>query len=462
MTALHGQTPDTLDTAAVYVHREPGPLRRAAPWILLIVIVAALIALGTLLGRDLVGRPPSLTIYKISNGWLYFLGFLVAAAAVLALTSLIGQRVGIRRTGRKVSYAAVLGVQLTHLFLLLVVLVAIYPLFYVVLAAFDPKNSLYAFPDFEAPTVIQKSGILPSFTGLNTENFAKLFDGVQIPAWELVLAGVAGAAIAVLIFTAIARQLRRTAQDGTTPTQSWASRILIASLVVLVVFVGPAQFTGAGTESKFLLSVRNTLLVSGLTGALAILLSTTAGYAMARLRFPGRFQMLLFFIFVQMFPVFLGLVAVYTLMFALGLLNSFTGLILAYSGGAIAFNTWIYKGYVESLPESLEEAAMVDGATRWGAFTRVVLPLSGSMLVFIFLNQFIGTYAEFILANVLLTGVEQWTVGVLLKNFTSGQFNTKWGIFAAAATLGSLPIVMLFYGFQRFFVGGTTAGGVKE
>ena len=459
MTAL---PQDTEDTSFVYVHREPGPLRRAAPWVLLGLIAAALIALIYYLGRDMAGRPASFTIYKVSGGWLYFLGFLVVASGVLALTSLIGQRVGIRRTGRKIKYSAVLGVQLTHLFLILVVLIAIYPLFYVVLAAFDPKNSLYAFPNFDAPTIIQRSGLLPSFSGLSTENFAKLFDGVQIPVWELALAVLAGAAIAVLIFTAAVRRIRHAEEGTTTPTQLWAGRVLVAALVILVVFIGPAQFTGAGTESKFVLSVRNTLLVSGLTGALAILLSTTAGYAMARLRFPGRFQTLLFFIFVQMFPVFLGLVAVYALMYGLGLLNSFTGLILAYSGGAIAFNTWIFKGYVESLPISLEEAAMVDGATRWGAFTRVVLPLSGSMLVFIFLNQFIGTYAEFILANVLLTGVEQWTIGVLLKNFTSGQFNTKWGIFAAAATLGSLPIVALFYGFQGYFVGGTTAGGVKE
>ena len=172
--------------------------------------------------------------------------------------------------------------------------------------------------------------------------------------------------------------------------------------------------------------------------------------------------MLLFFIFIQMFPVFLALVAVYALMVTLGLTNTFTGLILAYSGGAIAFNTWIFKGYVESLPESLEEAAMVDGATRWQTFLRVVLPLSGGILAFIFLNQFIGTYAEFILANVLLTGVEKWTVGVMLLSFTAGQFSTKWGIFAAAATLGALPIIALFYGFQRYFVGGTLAGGVKE
>ncbi len=158
--------PDTHDTSAVYVHREPGPLRRALPWLVLTVILAAFAALGYYLGKDMAGRPASFTIYKVAGGWLYFLGFLVLAAGVLALTSLFGQRLGIRRTGKKIRYSDVLGVQLTHLFLMLVVLIAVYPLFYVVLAAFDPKNSLYAFPNFNAPTALGKSGILPSFAGL--------------------------------------------------------------------------------------------------------------------------------------------------------------------------------------------------------------------------------------------------------------------------------------------------------
>jgi arabinogalactan oligomer / maltooligosaccharide transport system permease protein len=439
---------DSHDTSQVYVHHEPSALRKALPWIVLAVIALGLIYLG-------------FTIYTVNGGWKTFLLFLLAATGVLALTSLAGQQIGQRSTGRTISYWAVLGDQLTHLFLILVVLIAIYPLVYVVLAAFDPKNSLFAFPDFENPNIFYRSGILPKLSGLTFENFGKLFDGVTIPLWQTLLAVVVGAALAGLLMLNIAERSQG-ASASIDRFRTLAIRVLIGALIVLVVFMTPAQFQGQGNESKFLLSVRNTLLVSGITGLLAILLSTTAGYAMARLRFPGRFQTLLFFIFVQMFPVFLALVAIYTLLFNLGLVNSFTGLILAYSGGAIAFNTWIYKGYVESLPESLEEAAMVDGATRWTAFTRVVLPLSGSMLVFIFLNQFIGTYAEFILANVLLTGVEKWTVGVMLRSFTTGQFSTKWGIFAAAATLGALPIVLLFYGFQKFFTGGAVAGGVKE
>ncbi|MDR6217479.1 sugar ABC transporter permease [Deinococcus soli (ex Cha et al. 2016)] len=444
-----------------YVHREPSALRQALPWIIGVVVLAMLGWLGYALVDNLKDNQKSFSIFFVERGWVRFLLFLLAASGVLALTSLLGQRIGMARTGRRISYAAVLGDQLTHLFLILVVLIAIYPLFYVLIAAFDPRNSLFAFPDFGNPNIFYKTGLLPDLKQLNLENFAKLFEGVTIPAWQLLLAVIGGAALAATLISLIVSKVGRDT-DALANVRAWGLRVLVAALAVLVIFMGPAQFTGGSNESKFLLSVRNTLLVSGLTGVLAILLSTTAGYAMARLRFPGRFQMLLFFIFIQMFPVFLALVAVFKLLTDLGLGNTFAGLILAYSGGAIAFNTWIFKGYVESLPESLEEAAMVDGATRWQTFTRVVLPLSRGMLVFIFLNQFIGTYAEFILASILMTGVEHWTVGVMLRSFTSGQFSTKWGVFAAAATLGALPIVALFYGFQNFFVGGAVAGGVKE
>ncbi|MBZ9712899.1 sugar ABC transporter permease [Deinococcus multiflagellatus] len=444
-----------------YVHREPGPLRRALPWLVLAAILLGLGYLGSILVESLQDKQKSFSIYFVERGWVRFLLFLLAATGLLAFTSFLGQRLGMARTGRRISYWAVLGTQLTHLFLMLVVLVAIYPLVYVLIAAFDPRNSLFAFPDFENPNILYRSGLLPNLQVLSYENFRKLFEGFTVPLWQLVLAVLGGAAGAALLLMKGVSKLSGRPEGLRTPMR-WAGWLLLGALALIVVFMTPAQFTGQTNESKFVLSVRNTLLVSGITGLMAIILSTTAGYAMARLRFAGRFQTLLFFIFIQMFPVFLALVAVYKMLTDLGLANTFTGLILAYSGGAIAFNTWIFKGYVESLPESLEEAAMVDGATRWQTFLRVVLPLSGGMMVFIFLNQFIGTYAEFILANVLLTGVEQWTVGVMLRSFTTGQFSTKWGVFAAAATLGALPIIALFYAFQNFFVGGAVAGGVKE
>jgi arabinogalactan oligomer/maltooligosaccharide transport system permease protein len=161
-----------------------------------------------------------------------------------------------------------------------------------------------------------------------------------------------------------------------------------------------------------------------------------------------------------MFPGFMALVAIFYLMSHLDLLNTFTGLILAYSGGAIAFSAWIFKGYLESISPSLEEQAMVDGASRWGAFWRIILPLSIPMMLFIFLLQFIGTYSEFILANTLLLGQENWTVGIGLRNFTTGRFDTQWGALSASAVLGSLPILVLFYAFQDALTGQYQSGAV--
>ena len=446
----------------MYVHREPGPLRRALPWLIGAVVLALLIVLAVMLAGTLRGRAPSFTIVVIKNGWVGALVLVLGVAAVMALSSFIGQRIGQARTGRVISYWAVLGDQLTHLLLWIVVLIAIYPLFYVLVASFDPTNSLFQFPNFDAKNLFVRTGIWPDFSKSNLDNYAKLFDGVTLPWYQGVLMGVGAVSLVMMAALAVLGRVRGGLTAGAALVQTWATRLLVIAVALLALTLNASQFTGQSNESRFILSVRNSVLVSGLTGILAILLSTTAGYAMARLRFPGRFQMLLFFIFIQMFPVFLGLVAIYYMLTALGLANTYLGLVLAYSGGAIAFNTWIYKGYVESLPESLEEAAMVDGATRWQTFWRVVLPLSGSMLVFIFLNQFIGTYAEFILSSVIMTGVEHWTVGIMLQSFTQGQFSTKWGVFAAASVLGALPIIALFYGFQQYFVGGTTSGGVKE
>jgi len=254
---------------------------------------------------------------------------------------------------------------------------------------------------------------------------------------------------------------------------TWRSRlgwVIVGAAAVLIVSVTPDQFYGVTPEGRRLpasiggmvpLYIRNTLLVSGTTGLIAVALATPAGYAFSRLRFQGRYSTLLTFVFVQMFPTFMALVATFYLMSRLDLLNTFTGLILAYSGGAIAFSTWIFKGYIDSLSPALEESAMVDGATRFGAFLRVVLPVSVPMLLFIFLNQFISTYSEFILANTLLVGQERWTVGVGLRNFSTNQFATQWGAMAAASVLGSIPILVIFYSFQNSLTGQHTAGGVK-
>ena len=395
-------------------------------------------------------------------GWAYALGFLGALVLLVLLYSLLYTALVNRLQGRRKSPWPLFLQGVTHLFLWVLILLVYYPVVQVVAASFDPTNNLFSFRRPDTGFLLVDAKVIPYLPNPSLENYAKLVEGVVLYPYQVALALLAGLA---LLGVGIVGLLRRLLAPEAW-MDFWQGRLLF--LMALLVFalalsLSPRQFTGQGTETKFLLWVRNTFLISGLTGLLAVLLTATAGYAFARFRhLPGRYPMLLFFIFVQMFPGFLALVAIYYLLSWLDLLNTFTGLVLAYSGGIISFGTWVYKGYLESISPSLEEAAMVDGATRWQVFTKILLPLSAPMFVFIFLLQFVGTYSEFVLANLVLTGVESWNVGVGLRSFTTGQFQTKWGVFAAASVLGSLPILFLFYGFQQYFVSGYTAGSVKE
>ncbi|MGC8904191.1 sugar ABC transporter permease [Thermus sp.] len=395
-------------------------------------------------------------------GWAYALGFLGALVFLILLYSLLYTALANRFQGRRKSPWPLFLQGVTHLFLWVLILLVYYPVVQVVAASLDPTNNLFSFKRPETGFLLLDAKVIPYLPAPSLENYAKLVEGVVLYPYQVGLALLAGLALLGVAGIGLLRRLL--------PPEAWMDLwqgrlLLLMALFVfaLALLLSPRQFTGQGTEAKFLLWVRNTFLISGLTGLLAVLLTATAGYAFARFRhLPGRYPLLLFFIFVQMFPGFLALVAIYYLLSRLDLLNTFTGLVLAYSGGIISFGTWVYKGYLESISPSLEEAAMVDGATKWQVFTKILLPLSAPMFVFIFLLQFVGTYSEFVLANLVLTGVESWNVGVGLRSFTTGQFQTKWGVFAAASVLGSLPILFLFYGFQQYFVSGYTAGAVKE
>ncbi|RDI94864.1 sugar ABC transporter permease [Meiothermus sp. QL-1] len=433
-------------------------------WTLLALLLAWLVGvyLPDLFSRVQPNLPPGFV--RIENGWVYALGGLLGLVLLI-----LGYAVGVtslvnRRTGRRRSFWPLFGQGLTHLFMVLVLFFAYYPVLQILAASFDPRNTLYRILPPQSENLLVRARVIPDLSQLSWENYARLFEGFVLYPYQVVLLLLAGLALLGVGLLAAYRRLVGDAQAdsplGLAQNRSLAAFALLS--FALVVLISPAQFTGQTTESKFLLWVRNTLFVSGLTGLLAVLLTATAGYAFARFNFPGRYPLLLVFIFIQMFPGFLGLVATYILISNLGLLNTFTGLVLAYSGAIISFGTWVYKGFLESISKSLEEAALIDGASRWQVFTRILLPLSAPMFVFIFLLQFVGTYSEFIVANLFLTGVDAWTVGMGLRNFTTGQFSTKWGLFAAAAVVGSLPILLTFYGFQRYFVSGYTAGAVKE
>jgi arabinogalactan oligomer/maltooligosaccharide transport system permease protein len=398
----------------------------------------------------------------VPYGWAYALGVILLLALLIFFYSLAYTALVNHLQGRRKSPWPLFLQGITHLFLWVLILLVYYPVVQVVAASFDPTNNLFSFKRPNTGFLLLDAKVIPYLPEPSLENYARLVEGVVLYPYQLGLFLLAGLALLGVGGIGLLRRLL--------PEEEWMGfwqeRLLLLmalSLFALALSLSPKQFTGQGTETKFLLWVRNTFLISGLTGLLAVLLTATAGYAFARFRhLPGRYPLLLFFIFVQMFPGFLALVAIYYLLSRLDLLNTVTGLVLAYSGGIISFGTWVYKGYLESISPSLEEAAMVDGATKWQVFTKILLPLSAPMFVFIFLLQFVGTYSEFVLANLVLTGVESWNVGVGLRSFTTGQFQTKWGVFAAASVLGSLPILFLFYGFQQYFVSGYTAGAVKE
>ena len=399
----------------------------------------------------------------VPYGWLKFLiGFVLVAGGLALAVYLYGRATRPAKAGQYALAAA------THLFIWVVILLTLYPVINLVAVSLNRSNNLNSPPPAEGNLLV-RAGLLPNPDNFSFVQYAKVTGETHLNTLQWLFVGVL---VLAVLGVAVVSLLGR---YGENPYRFERLRAifgwtLFAAAAALIVSVGPDQFyrlTEAGervasaSDRKVILFIRNTLLVSGITGIFAVLISTTAGYAFARMKFDGRYGTLLTFIFVQMFPGFMALVAIFYLMNYLGLLNTFTGLILAYSGGAISFAAWIFKGYLESISPSLEEAAMVDGATRWGAFWRVILPISVPMLLFIFLLQFIGTYSEFILANILLTGDDMWTVGIGLRSFTSGQFATQWGALAASAVLGSLPILFIFYAFQGALTGQYTAGGVK-
>jgi arabinogalactan oligomer / maltooligosaccharide transport system permease protein len=217
---------------------------------------------------------------------------------------------------------------------------------------------------------------------------------------------------------------------------------------------------GAGGELLFLRHTMNSLVVALATTVVGLALSCTAAYALSRFRFRGQRTSLTTFLVVQMFPATLLTLPLYVLLDRLGLLNSLTGLVLVYATTAIPFCTWTLKGYFDTLPRDLEEAARIDGASAWQIFWKVMLPLARPGLAVTALFAFMTAWNEFILASTFLTDEASYTLPVLVQSAV-GEYSANWGLFAAGSILTSLPVMALFYFLQRFLVGGLTAGSVK-
>ena len=217
---------------------------------------------------------------------------------------------------------------------------------------------------------------------------------------------------------------------------------------------------GSNGELMFLRAAVNSIVVALLTTVVGVFVSCTAAYALSRFRFPGRKTGLTMFLVVQMFPATLLLLPLYVILNKLGLLNSILGLVLVYSTTSIPFCVWTLKGYFDSLPRELEEAARIDGASQWMIFRKIMLPLARPGIAVTALFSFMTAWNEFIMASTFMTDQSGYTLPVLIQS-TVTEFSADWGLFAAGAVVTSLPVMIAFYVLQRYLVGGLTAGAVK-
>ena len=211
----------------------------------------------------------------------------------------------------------------------------------------------------------------------------------------------------------------------------------------------------------------NTMVVGGVTSAATVFLGAMAAYAFSRMRFTGRRIGLLSLLLLQMFPQLLAVVAIFLLLSgisevipALGL-GSQLGLIMVYLGGALGVNTYLMYGFFNTVPQSLDEAAKIDGASHAQIFFGIIMRLVTPILAVVGLLTFIGISGEFVIASVVLTDPDSQTLAVGLYSFVAQQRSENWGVFAAGAVLSAIPVMALFLFLQRYIVSGLTAGSVK-
>lgn len=211
----------------------------------------------------------------------------------------------------------------------------------------------------------------------------------------------------------------------------------------------------------------NTLIIAVVTGASTVFIGALAAYAFSRMRFAGRRIGLVTIVVVQMFPQLLAVVAIFLLMSTLGDwfpaigLNTHTGLILVYLGGALGVNTYLMYGFFNTLPMELDEAARIDGAGHARIFFTMILPLVAPILAVVALLSFIGTVNEYVIASVMLVDVEQQTLVVGLTKLVANPRYADWSAFSAGAVMAAVPVMILFLFLQRYIVGGLTAGATK-
>ncbi|MNI02062.1 Maltose transport system permease protein MalG [compost metagenome] len=205
----------------------------------------------------------------------------------------------------------------------------------------------------------------------------------------------------------------------------------------------------------------NTLKVAVFSTLFGSLLTMLGSYAIARFRFPGRKQGLMLMLILNMFPGFMAMSSIFILLSQINMLNNHWALILVYSSGSFVMNVFVAKGFYDTIPRSLEEAALIDGATHTIVFWKIIFPLSRPMLTYISLVIFSGAWVDFIFARLILRSQEKITLAVGLYEMVSQRNSTEFTMFAAGAVLLAIPIIILYFWLQRYLIDGLTVGASK-
>ena len=214
------------------------------------------------------------------------------------------------------------------------------------------------------------------------------------------------------------------------------------------------------TETDLPLWLFNSLVITIGTSIVGLIIAATGAYAFSRFKFPGRGVGLTLLLATQLIPAAMLLVPLYILAVNFHLANSYVGMVIGLSVTSVPFSIWILKGYYDTVPIELEEAARIDGCSQLSAFYRVLLPLSTPALAIVFLFNFLAAWNDYFLARILLSKDTMWTWPLGLSRFQA-QFQTQWNDLAASSIIIAVPVVLLFLYSSKWLVSGVTAGGVK-
>lgn len=214
-------------------------------------------------------------------------------------------------------------------------------------------------------------------------------------------------------------------------------------------------------ERPFLSWIWNSLIITMSTALIGVILAASAAYAFSRWKFPGRGAGLVFLLATQMIPASMLMIPLYILAIRLNLVGTYRGLVIAYCVTSIPFSIWILKGYFDTIPIDLEEAARIDGASQMKTFLQIIVPLSTPALAITFLFNFTAAWNEFMLARIILGSKEELMTWPLGLQRLQGQFQTQWGQFSAASIIVTIPVVLLFLYSSKYLLSGLTLGGVK-